>query len=126
MSIAGLIVVVLLFVLFFSVIFAVTGILTVLGSVALAISFLYYNITHGSLVNGLWAIPILLSLFIGVLIMLGWLSIIPPKFDREKKASFKVRFFNIIMLIFAIALILVFFSPGNILMLNLETPSLAI
>ena len=126
MSIAGLIVVVLLFVLFFSVIFAVTGILTVLGSVALAISFLYYNITHGSLVNGLWTIPILLSLFIGVLIMLGWLSIIPPKFDREKKVSFKVRFFNIIMLIFAIALILVFFLLDNILKLNLETPSLAI
>ena len=126
MSIAELLVVVLLFVLFFLVIFAVTGILTVLGSIALAISFLYYNITYGSLINGLWTIPILLSLFIGALIMLGWLSIIPPKFDREKKASFKVRFFNIIMLIFVIALILAFFSPDNILMLNLETPSLSI
>ena len=90
--------VILLLALVFSVIFVVTGILIIFGLSALAIGFFYYNITDGSLVAAVWIIPVLLVLVIAILIILGWLSVIPPKFNRKEKTSFKLRVFNIIIL----------------------------
>ena len=102
--IAGLVMVILLLALVFSVIFVVTGILIIFGLSALAIGFFYYNITDGSLVTALWIIPVLLVLVIAISIILGWLSVIPPKFNRKEKTPFKIRIFNIIILILTMAL----------------------
>ena len=85
MIITGLILVALLLALFFSVMFVVTAVLMIFGLSALAISFVYYNISDGSLVMVLWVIPILLFLAMVILISLGWLSVIPPKFNRKEK-----------------------------------------
>jgi len=79
--------------------FVVTGVLMIFGLSALVISFVYYNITDGSLIMVLWVVPILLFLVIAILIILGWLSVVPPKFNRKEKTSFKIRIFNIIILI---------------------------
>ena len=126
MIITGLILVVLLLALFFSVMFVVTGVLMIFGLSALAISFVYYNITDGSLVMVLWVIPILLFLVMAILIILGWLSVIPPKFNRKEKTSFKIRIFNIIILILTMSLIATVFLVENISILSSEIPSLAI
>ena len=124
--IAGLILVVLLLALFFSVMFVVTGVLMIFGLSALVISFVYYNITDGSLIMVLWVVPILLFLVIAILIILGWLSVVPPKFNRKEKTSFKIRIFNIIILIFTMSLIIAGFMVENILIISNETRSLAI
>ena len=124
--VTGLILIVLLLALFFSVMFVVTGVLMIFGLSALAISFVYYNITDGSLVMVLWVIPILLFLVMAILIVLGWLSVIPPKFNRKEKTSFKIRIFNIIILILTMALITTVFIVENISILRNEIPSLAI
>jgi len=124
--ITGLILVVLLLALFFSVMFVVTGVLMIFGLSALAISFVYYNITDGSLVMVLWVIPILLFLAMAILIILGWLSVIPPKFNRKEKTSSKIRIFNIIILILTMSLIATVFIVENISILSSEIPSLAI
>ncbi len=124
--IAGLILVVLLLALFFSVMFVVTGVLMIFGLSALVISFVYYNITDGSLIMVLWVVPILLFLVIAILIILGWLSVVPPKFNRKEKTSFKIRIFNIIILIFTMSLITAGFMVENILIISNETRSLAI
>ena len=126
MIITGLILVVLLLALFFSVMFVVTGALMIFGLSALAISFVYYNITDGSLVMVLWVIPILLFLVMAILIILGWLSVIPPKFNRKEKTSFKIRIFNIIILILTMSFIATVFIVENISILSSEIPSLAI
>lgn len=126
MIITGLILVVLLLALFFSVMFVVTGVLMIFGLSALAISFVYYNITDGSLVMVLWVIPILLFLVMAILIILGWLSVIPPKFNRKEKTSFKIRIFNIIILILTMSFIATVFIVENISILSSEIPSLAI
>ena len=101
--------VILLLALAFSVIFVVTGILIIFGLLALSIGFFYYNITDGSLVTALWIIPVLLVLVIAILIILGWLSVIPPKFNGKEKTSFKLRVFNIIILALVISLMTAFF-----------------
>ena len=106
--------------------FVVTGVLMIFGLSALAISFVYYNITDGSLVMVLWVIPILLFLAMVILISLGWLSVIPPKFNRKEKTSFKIRIFNIIILILTMSLIATVFIVENISILSSEIPSLAI
>ena len=106
--------------------FVVTGVLMIFGLSALAISFVYYNITDGGLVMVLWVIPILLFLVMTILIILGWLSVIPPKFNRKEKTSFKIRIFNIIILILTMSLIATVFSVENISILSSEIPSLAI
>ena len=106
--------------------FVVTGVLMIFGLSALAISFVYYNITDGSLVMVLWVIPILLFLVMAILIILGWLSVIPPKFNRKEKTSFKIRIFNIIILILTMSLIATVFLVENISILSSEIPSLAI
>ena len=124
--IAGLILVVLLLALFFSVMFVVTGVLMIFGLSALVISFVYYNITDGSLIMVLWVVPILLFLVIAILMILGWLSFVPPKFNRKEKTSFKIRIFNIIILIFTMSLITAGFMVENILIISNETRSLAI
>ena len=124
--IAGLILVVLLLALFFSVMFVVTGVLMIFGLSALVISFVYYNITDGSLIMVLWVVPILLFLVIAILIILGWLSVVPPKFNRKEKTSFKIRIFNIIILIITMSLITAGFMVENILIISEETRSLAI
>ena len=124
--IAGLILVVLLLALFFSVMFVVTGVLMIFGLSALVISFVYYNITDGSLIMVLWVVPILLFLVIAILIILGWLSVVPPKFNRKEKTSFKIRIFNIIILIITMSLITAGFMVENILIISNETRSLAI
>lgn len=118
--------VILLLALAFSVIFVVTGILLIFGLSALGISFFYYNITDGSLVTALWIIPIFLALIIAILIILGWLSVAPPKFNRKEKTSFKLRIFNIIILTLVISLMTVFFLYKNISILQSEIPSLQI
>ena len=123
---AGLILVVLLLALFFSVMFVVTGVLMIFGLSALVISFVYYNITDGSLIMVLWVVPILLFLVIAILMILGWLSFVPPKFNRKEKTSFKIRIFNIIILIFTMSLITAGFMVENILIISNETRSLAI
>jgi len=104
----------------------VTGVLMIFGLSALAISFVYYNITDGSLVMVLWVIPILLFLVMAILIILGWLSVIPPKFNKEEKTSFKIRIFNIIILILTMSLIAAVFIVENISILSSEIPSLSI
>jgi len=124
--IAGLILVVLLLALFFSVMFVVTGVLMIFGLSALVISFVYYNITDGSLIMVLWVVPILLFLVIAILMILGWLSVVPPKFNRKEKTSFKIRIFNIIILIITMSLITAGFMVENILIISNETRSLAI
>ena len=124
--VTGLILIVLLLALFFSVMFVVTGVLMIFGLSALAISFVYYNIVDGSLVTTLWIIPVLLVLVIAILIILGWLSVIPPKFNRKEKTPFKIRLFNIIILILTMALITTVFIVENISILRNEIPSLAI
>ena len=124
--ITGLILVVLLLALFFSVMFVVTGVLMIFGLSALVISFVYYNITDGSLVMVLWVVPILLFLVIAILIISGWLTVVPPKFNRKEKTSFKIRIFNIIILIFTMSLITAGFMVENILIISNETRSLAI
>jgi len=124
--IGGLVMVILLLALAFSVIFVVTGILLIFGLSALGISFFYYNITDGSLVTALWIIPIFLVLIITILIILGWLSVVPPKFNRKEKTSFKLRIFNIIILALVISLMTVFFLYKNISILQSEIPSLQI
>ena len=124
--VTGLILIVLLLALFFSVMFVVTGVLMIFGLSALAISFVYYNIVDGSLVTTLWIIPVLLVLVIAILIILGWLSVIPPKFNRKEKTPFKIRIFNIIILILTMALITTVFIVENISILRNEIPSLAI
>ena len=124
--ITGLILVVLLLALFFSVMFVVTGVLMIFGLSALVISFVYHNITDGSLIMVLWVVPILLFLVIAILIILGWLSVVPPKFNRKEKTSFKIRIFNIIILIFTMSLITAGFMVENILIISNETRSLAI
>ena len=124
--IAGLILVVLLLALFFSVMFVVTGVLMIFGLSALVISFVYYNITDGSLIMVLWVVPILLFLVIAILMILGWLSFVPPKFNRKEKTSFKIRIFNIIILIITMSLITAGFMVENILIISNETRSLAI
>ena len=124
--IAGLILVVLLLALFFSVMFVVTGVLMIFGLSALVISFVYYNITDGSLIMVLLVVPILLFLVIAILMILGWLSFVPPKFNRKEKTSFKIRIFNIIILIFTMSLIIAGFMVENILIISNETRSLAI
>ena len=106
--------------------FVVTGVLMIFGLSALAISFVYYNITDGSLVMVLWVIPILLFLAMAILIILGWLSVIPPKFNRKEKTSSKIRIFNIIILILTMSLIATVFIVENISILSSEIPSLAI
>ena len=126
MIITGLILVVVLLALFFSVMFVVTGVLMIFGLSASAISFVYYNITDGSLVMVLWVIPILLFLVMAILIILGWLSVIPPKFNRKEKTSFKIRIFNIIILILTMSFIATVFIVENISILSSEIPSLAI
>ena len=126
MIITGLILVVLLLALFFSVMFVVTGVLMIFGLSALAISFVYYYIIDGSLVMVLWVIPILLFLVMAILIILGWLSVIPPKFNRKEKTSFKVRIFNIVILILTMSFIATVFIVENISILSSEIPSLAI
>lgn len=118
--------VILLLALVFSVIFVVTGILIIFGLSALAIGFFYYNITDGSLVTAVWIIPVLLVLVIAILIILGWLSVIPPKFNRQEKTSFKLRVFNIIILKLLISLMTAFFLAENISILQSEIPSLQI
>jgi hypothetical protein len=124
--IAGLVIVILLLALAFSFIFVVTGILIIFGLSALAIGFFYYNIIDGSLVTALWIIPVLLVLVIAILIILGWLSVIPPKFNRKEKTSFKLRGFNIIILTLLISLMTAFFLAENISILQSEIPSLQI
>ena len=124
--ITGLILVVLLLALFFSVMFVVTGVLMIFGLSALVISFVYYNITDGSLIMVLWVVPILLFLVIAILMIFGWLSFVPPKFNRKEKTSFKIRIFNIIILIFTMSLITAGFMVENILIISNETRSLAI
>ena len=126
MIITGLILVVLLLALFFSVMFVVTGVLMIFGLSALAISFVYYYIIDGSLVMVLWVIPILLFLVMAILIILGWLSVIPPKFNRKEKTSFKIRIFNISILILTMSFIATVFIVENISILSSEIPSLAI
>ena len=126
MIITGLILVVLLLALFFSVMFVVTGVLMIFGLSALAISFVYYNITDVSLVMVLWVISVLLFLVMAILIILGWLSVIPPKFNRKEKTSFKIRIFNIIILILTMSFIATVFIVENISILSSEIPSLAI
>tara|TARA_B100001057_G_scaffold23093_1_gene21418 strand:- start:1078 stop:1401 length:324 start_codon:yes stop_codon:yes gene_type:complete len=106
--------------------FVVTGVLMIFGLSALAISFVYYNITDGSLVMVLWVIPILLFLAMAILIILGWLSVIPPKFNRKEKTSSKIRIFNIIILILTMSLIATVFIVENISILSSEIPSLSI
>jgi len=106
--------------------FVVTGVLMIFGLSALAISFVYYNIVDGSLVTTLWIIPVLLVLVIAILIILGWLSVIPPKFNRKEKTPFKIRIFNIIILILTMVLITTVFIVENISILRNEIPSLAI
>ena len=124
--IAGLVMMILLLALAFSVIFVVTGILIIFGLSALAIGFFYYNIMDGSPVTALWIIPVLLVLVIAILIILGLLSVIPPKFNRKEKTSFKIRIFNIIILIITMSLITAGFMVENILIISNETRSLAI
>ena len=124
--VTGLILIVLLLALFFSVMFVVTGVLMIFGLSALAISFVYYNIVDGSLVTTLWIIPVLVVLVIAILIILGWLSFIPPKFNKKEKTSFKIRFFNIIILILTMSLIATVFIVENISILSSEIPSLSI
>lgn len=124
--ITGLILVVLLLALFFSLMFVVTGVVMIFSLSAVAISFAYYNITDGSLVMLLWVVPILLFLIVAILIILGWLSVIPPKFNRKEKTSFKIRIFNIIILILTMSLITAAFIVENISILSSEIPSLAI
>ena len=126
MIITGLILVVLLLALFFSVMFVVTGVLMIFGLSALAISFVYYNIVDGNLVTTLWIIPVLVVLVIAILIILGWLSFIPPKFNKKEKTSFKIRIFNIIILILTMSLIATVFIVENISILSSEIPSLSI
>ena len=106
--------------------FVVTGVLMIFGLSALVISFVYHNITDGSLIMVLWVVPILLFLVIAILIILGWLSVVPPKFNRKEKTSFKIRIFNIIILIFTMSLITAGFMVENILIISNETRSLAI
>ena len=106
--------------------FVVSGVLMIFGLSALAISFVYYNITYGSLVMVLWVIPILLFLVMAILIILGWLSVIPPKFNRKEKTSFKIRIFNIIILILTMSFIATVFIVEKISILSSEIPSLAI
>ena len=106
--------------------FVVTGVLMIFGLSALVISFVYYNITDGSLIMVLWVVPILLFLVIAILMILGWLSFVPPKFNRKEKTSFKIRIFNIIILILTMALITTVFIVENISILRNEIPSLAI
>ena len=106
--------------------FVVTGVLMIFGLSALVISFVYYNITDGSLIMVLWVVPILLFLVIAILMILGWLSVVPPKFNRKEKTSFKIRIFNIIILIFTMSLITAGFMVENILIISNETRSLAI
>ena len=74
----------------------------------------------------LWVIPILLFLVMAILIILGWLSVIPPKFNRKEKTSSKIRIFNIIILILTMSLIATVFIVENISILSSEIPSLAI
>ena len=104
----------------------VTGVLMIFGLSALAISFVYYNIIDGSLVTALWIIPVLLVLVIAILIILGRLSVIPPKLNRKEKTPFKIRIFNIIILILTMSLITTVFIVENISILSNEIPSLAI
>jgi len=106
--------------------FVVTGVVMIFSLSAVAISFAYYNITDGSLVMLLWVVPILLFLIVAILIILGWLSVIPPKFNRKEKTSFKIRIFNIIILILTMSLITAAFIVENISILSSEIPSLAI
>ena len=98
----------------------------IFGLSALAISFVYYNITYGSLITVLWVVPILLFLVVTILIISGWLSVIPPKFSRKEKTSIKIRIFNIIILILTMSLIAAVFIVENISILSSEIPNLAI
>ena len=126
LTIAGLVMITLLLALAISVMFVVTGILTIFGLSALAIGFFYNNITDDSLVTALWIIPVLLVLVIAILIILGRLSVIPPKFNGKGTTSFKLRVFNIIILTLLISLMTGFFLAEDISMLQSEIPSLRI
>ena len=124
--ILSLLVTAFLLVLFFSVILSVVVMLVLLSSTIFGVVFFYESLIDGRSLAVLWFLPILLCLIVTATIVFGRLTVIPFRFYKFKKSSFRLRLINIIFLLCITSLALVFFIYKNILAITEPSFSLFI
>jgi hypothetical protein len=124
--ILSLLVTAFLLVLFFSMILSVVVVLVLLSSAIFGVGFFYESLIDGRILIVLWFLPILLCLIVTVTIVFGRLTVIPFKFYKFKKPSFKLRGINIIFLFCITSLALAVFIYKNLLTITEPSFSLFI
>ena len=112
--ILSLIVTVFLLVLFFSVILSFVLVFVLLCSIIFGVIFFFDSVIDGRISTALWFFPVLLCLIVKVSVVLGRLTVIPFKFYKFEKPTFRLRIINVLLLFCITSLALIFFIYKNL------------